>query len=55
MKIYLAGVIGGGSKKNEIVIKKLNIKYRLCSYYYKYDTVCIFETSKEKKNEDKDN
>ena len=35
MKIYLAGVIGGGTKRNEIKIIILGTNHRLQSYHYK--------------------
>lgn len=55
MKIYLAGIIGGGTKVNEKYIKMLGTNHRLSSYHYKKETLDMFTIYKEKQNEDKDN
>lgn len=53
MKIYLAGVIGGGTKKNEIKIIILGTNHRLQSYHYKKETIDIFTIYKENRNENR--
>ena len=42
MKIYLAGVIGGGTRKNEINIKNLGTTHRLSSFFYLKETLDMF-------------
>ena len=49
MKIYIAGVPGGGAKEEKKLIKRY--KHKLCSYFYKsqmMDFVKLYKQRREK-------